>query len=195
MSINFFSSSEDSDENRNLRTKINNIEIMMGNETDKIIDELFESFLQNYQKDLEASMRGSEFNFDSVDLLYYHLQKISLKRSRSYKDSPEWPKNKKATIKPENNDGNCLQYALTIALNYQNIKSHQDKISKIKPFINQYDWKDTNFPTHFKDWKKIELNNETVALHILFAPYNTEKVRLVYKSKNNFRCKIKSFCY
>ena len=72
MSINFIFSI-DSDETRNLRTKSNNIEIMMGNETDEIIDELFESFLQNYQKDLEESMRKSEFNFDSVDLLYYHL--------------------------------------------------------------------------------------------------------------------------
>ena len=47
---------------------------MMGNETDEIIDKLF-SFSQNYQKDLEESMRGSNFNFDSVNILYYDLQK------------------------------------------------------------------------------------------------------------------------
>ena len=51
-----------------------NIEIMMGNEADEIIDKLF-SFSQNYQKDLEESMRGSNFNFDSVNILYYDLQK------------------------------------------------------------------------------------------------------------------------
>ena len=93
MSINFISSI-DSDETRNLHSKSINIEIILGNETDKIIDELFESFLQNYQKDLEKSTRGSEFNFDSFDLLYYHLQKMSLKRAVSYIDSPEWLKNK-----------------------------------------------------------------------------------------------------
>ena len=43
-------------------------------------------------------MRGSEFNFDTVDLFSYHLQKINLKRDRSYIDSPEWLKSKKATI-------------------------------------------------------------------------------------------------
>ena len=64
-------------------------------------------------------MRGSEFNFDSVDLLYYHLQKISLKRGRSYIDSPEWLKNKKAIINPKNNDNNYFQYALTVALNHK----------------------------------------------------------------------------
>ena len=63
--------------------KSNNTKIMMGNETDEIINELIEPFSQNYQKDLEESVRGS------VDLLYYHLQKLSLKRGRSYIDSPE----------------------------------------------------------------------------------------------------------
>ena len=79
---------KDAEETRNLRTKRHNVEIMMGCKTGKIIEELFRSLLQNYQKDLEGSMRGSEFNFDSTDLLYYHLQKISLKR-----DSPERLKN------------------------------------------------------------------------------------------------------
>ena len=91
--------------------KSNNTKIMMGNETDEIINELFEPFPQNYQKDLEESVRGS------VDLLYYHLQKLSLKRGRSYTDSPESLKNKKATINPKNNDDKCFQYALTAALN------------------------------------------------------------------------------
>ena len=120
MQINFISS-KDSEETCTMHTKSHNIEIMMGNETDEIIEKLFESLLQNYQKDLEESMRGSEFVFDSIDLLYYHLQKIGLKRGRSYIDPPKWLKNKKATLNPENNDDNCFQYALTVALNHQNI--------------------------------------------------------------------------
>ena len=72
MSINFISS-KDSDETRNLHTKSNNIEIMMGNKTDENIEKLLGSLLQYYQKDLEESMRGSEFNFSSIDLLYYRF--------------------------------------------------------------------------------------------------------------------------
>ena len=41
-----------------------NTEIMLGNETDEIIEKLFESLLKSYQKDLEESMRGSEFVSD-----------------------------------------------------------------------------------------------------------------------------------
>ena len=109
MSINFISS-KDSDENCNMHTKKDNIEIIMGSETNNIIEELCESLLQKYQEGLEESMRGSEFIRDSVDLLCYHLQKIGLKRGASYIDSPEWLENKKATINPKNNDDNCFQY-------------------------------------------------------------------------------------
>ena len=109
-----------------------------------IIEDFFESLLEKYQEGLEESMKGSEFIFDSLDLLYYHLQKTSLKRiGLSYVDSPKWlkNKNKKAIINPKNNDDNCFQYSLTVALNYQNIDRNPHRISKIKPFINQYDWK------------------------------------------------------
>ena len=62
---------------------------MQGSETDKVIEELFESLLQKYQSGLQEIMKGSEFIFDSVDLLYYKLHKISLNRSESYIDSPK----------------------------------------------------------------------------------------------------------
>ena len=73
--------------------KSNNIEIMMSSETNVIINELFESFLKRYQKRLEAKMKGSEFVFENVDLLYYSLHKISSNRGGSYIDSPDWVKN------------------------------------------------------------------------------------------------------
>ena len=89
MSINFISS-KDSDETRNMHPKSDNIEIIMDSEISDIIKELYKSLLQKYQVGLEESTRGSEFIRDSVfrDLLYYHLQIISLKRGGSYVDSP-----------------------------------------------------------------------------------------------------------
>ena len=74
-------------------TQSNNIEIMMGSETDEVTEGLFHSFLQRYQEKLEESM-----SFDRVDALYYNLNKTSLKRGGSYIDSPEWLKYKKATV-------------------------------------------------------------------------------------------------
>ena len=72
-----------------MQTKSRNIEIMMSNEKVEIIEKLFKSLLENYHKDLEESMRESKFVPDNIDLLYYHLQKIGLKRGGSYIDSPE----------------------------------------------------------------------------------------------------------
>ena len=72
MKINFISS-KDSEVTHAVHTKTRNIEIIMGNKTDEIIEKLFESLLQNYQKDLEEPMRGSEFVPDGIGVLYYHL--------------------------------------------------------------------------------------------------------------------------
>ena len=46
-------------------------------------------------------MKGSEFIFDCADSLYYKLHKININRGESYIDSPEWLKNKKATVNPK----------------------------------------------------------------------------------------------
>ena len=51
-------------------------------------------------------MRESEFFFDSVNLLHYYCQKISLERDGSYVNSVKWLNNKEATINPKNNDDN-----------------------------------------------------------------------------------------
>ena len=80
-------------------------------------------------------MRKSDFFFNYVQLLYYICHKINLNRSGSYIDSPDWTKNKKATLNPINKkDNKCFQYAVTVALNYEEIKKDPQIIIKIKPF-------------------------------------------------------------
>ena len=103
MKINFISSSA-TDEFREMYTKSDNIEIMIGTETSDAINELFKSFFKRYQEGLQTKMKGSSFTFERVDLLYYHLHKISLNRGGSYINSPEWLKNKRVTINPKNDD-------------------------------------------------------------------------------------------
>ena len=114
-----------------MHAKSNNIEIMIGSETDEAIKELFESFLKRYQKGLEESMKGSEFFFDGVNALYYDFNKISLNRDKSYIDSPEWLKNKEATINPKNNDDKCFQYGLTVAF----MKVIQKQYQRLNPLM------------------------------------------------------------
>ena len=64
-------------------------------------------------------------------------------------------KKQRLTINPKSNDYKCFQYAITVALNRDKIKKHLQKVSKIKPFINQYNWSDIDFPSTSKDWKNL----------------------------------------
>ena len=132
MHVNFVSSN-DTGETRTIFVWSDNEEIRLGNETDDIIKGLLNSFLNNYQKEEIVLRNGSNFVFESVDLLSYHIHKTSLKRGKSYIKSPEWILNKRATINPKNKDNKCFQYFITVALNHQNIESHSERISNIKP--------------------------------------------------------------
>ena len=77
--------------------------------------------------------------------------------------------NKKATVNPINKkDNQCFQYAVTISLNHEEIEKDPQRIMKINPFINRYNWEGINHPSEKDDWKKIEKNNLTVPLHVLF---------------------------
>ena len=154
MSINFISY-EDSDAAQSRHTKSDNIEIMMVGETNDIICKLFESLLQRYREGLEESMKKSDFAPNSVDLLYYHLHKISLKSGKSYEDSPKWLKNKKATINPKDNDDKYFQYAIIAALNHEKIKNHPERISNLQPFIEEYEWKNIDFLGNLKRLEKV----------------------------------------
>ena len=181
--VNFISLKPGSDETRIIYTRSDNIEIMFGDDNDDIIEQIFESLLQKYEENLQNKMRGSEFEFDGVNFLYYDFNKTSINKGGSYRDSPKWLKDKKSTINPKNNDDKCFQHAVTLALNLNKIKKDPHILSKIKPFIEKY-IEDIVFPSTIKDRKKFECNNE-VALNILYLPYNTRKLNIAYESKNN----------
>ena len=128
-------------------------------------------------------MKGSDFIFNGINYLYYDLNRITISKGGSYIESPKWLKDKKCVVNQKNNDNKCFQYAATLALNFNNIDRNPQRISKIKPFINNYKWNDINFPVTKKDWNKFEVNNKNIALDILYVPYNTKKIEIAYKSK------------
>ena len=46
---------------------------------------------------------------------------------------------------------------------------------------------DTDFSSQPRDWEEFEQNNTSVSLNILFAPQNSEEIKLAYKSNYNDR--------
>ena len=170
-------------EERVMHSKRDHIEIMSNDEAREVIEELFQSLKNRYQNTLE-SMKGSEFVFVYLHLLYYKCYKINPNRSGTYIDSPDWIKDKKATIHPVNQkDDKCFQYALTVALNHEEIGKNSERTTKIKSFINKYKWQRINFPSEKYDWKKSEKKNVAIAINVLYA--KKEKIYPAYVSKGN----------
>ena len=86
-------------------------------------------------------IKGSDFVFESVDLLDYKLHRARLRRGGSYIKSPEWSLHKGATINPKNeNDDECLRWSIISALIYsklqkKSLKTYLKKLNmKIKIF-------------------------------------------------------------
>ena len=97
-----------------------------------------------------------------------------------------WLKSKKEAIINCNND---FRNALDDSLNYQNIERDSQRISKLQPSINKYNWEGIEFPAGPKDRKKFGRNNKAIALNISFLPHNTEIIRIAYRSEYNHKHK------
>ena len=89
MHINLISS-EDTGEARTIFVWSDNEEIRLGNEKDDIIKKLLKSFFNNYQKEEIVLKKGSDFVFESLNLLAYSVHKKSLKRGKPNIKSPDW---------------------------------------------------------------------------------------------------------
>ena len=130
----------------------------------------FKPLLKRYQIGLEISIRGNDFIFDCVHLLYYKRHKINFKWRGSYTGSTDWIRNKKATINLTNKkDSKCFWYAIIVALDHEEIGKHLERITKIKPFTDKYNWEEINYSWEKDDVKKFEKNNLMTALTAFYA--------------------------
>ena len=102
-------------------------------------------------------------NDDDNEKYYYFAVKSKLELCSS-----EWLRSKKESITSEDN---CFQNALNDSLDYQRIKKDPQRTSKLRPYINQYNWEDIKFPSDKEDWKKFEQNNKEIALNVLSVPH------------------------
>ena len=100
---------------------------------DEDSEKRFDSLIKKYTIGFKTSMRGGDLFFGSDHLLYNKCHNINPNRGGSYADSPDWIKNKKASINPTNkNDNKCFLYAVTVTLNHEEIEKCSERITKIK---------------------------------------------------------------
>ena len=119
---------------------------------------------------------------DEANNFYYFTVK-----NLSELNSLGWLRSKKEAI--INNNNNNFEDTLDNTLNYQNIEIRPERISKLKPDINKYNWEGIYFPAGPKEWMKFEKNNKTIALNVLYIPHNTKTISVAYRSEYNNKCK------
>ena len=169
MRVNFISS-KDNKETRTIYVWNNNQSVMWVSDADYVVRELFRCILHNYQEELKI-IKGSEFIFESVELMDYKLYRVRLRRGGSYTKSLEWLLHKGATINLKNkNYDECLWWSTISALNYNEImkKEFENIFKKIKH-------EDKYFSSHLGDWGNFEQNNESIALNVLFSSQDSEE--------------------
>ena len=104
--------------------------------------------------------------------------------NKNFIETPEWIKNKKCVINPQNKDNKCFQYSITLSLYHNRVNNNPQRIPKIKPFINNFNWENINFPPTQQDYEHFEINDKSIALNIL-TTQKQGKISHYYKFKYN----------
>lgn len=129
-----------------------NIVTLQADDANDILNKLLDSFFENYEHEQNILPNCSNYVFDYVDITTMKFHTTELKKGSSYIPSPKWMSDKKATINPKNlKDNICFAYAIVAALHHQEITYNPERISKLLPFIDIYNWKDIQFPPTKKD--------------------------------------------
>ena len=133
----------------------------------------------------------SGFSLDNIMHLYMNFHRLALTRGSSYTELPVWIKSKKAVINPQNKDEECCKWAVIEALHHEDIKHHPERISLLRSYENQYNWKGLEFPVSIKKIDKFEKDNPGIAVSVLFSNKKSPKKNIytVRKSEHNAKCK------
>ena len=121
--------------------------------------------------------------------LYINFHKLALTRCGSYNNLPKWLKSKKAVINPQNKDEECFKWAVIAALHQEESKKDHQRISRLRPYENQYNWKELEFPVSIKKIDKFEKNNPGRAVNVLFSKKKSQDIYTARWSERNVKCK------
>ena len=95
----------------------------------------------------------SGFTLDKIMNLFINFHRLVLTSGSSYTELPRWIKSKKAVINPKNKDEWCFRWAVIGALHHEDIKDHPERISLLRPYEKQYNWKGLEFLVSIKNSK------------------------------------------
>ena len=94
-------------------------------------------------------------------------------------------------INPQNKDEECFKWAVIAALHHEDINHNPERISLLRPYENQHNWKGLEFPGSIKKIDKFEKNNPGIAVNMAFSNKKSQKKNIytARRSENNVNCK------
>ena len=92
-------------------------------------------------------------------------------------------------INPQNKDEECFKWAVIAALHHKEIKKNHQRISRLRPYENQYNWEGLEFPVSIKKIDKFEKNNPGIAVNVLFSNNKNQNIYTARRSERNVKCK------
>ena len=144
---------------------------------DSDINDLIECMLAYIKAQTEnPQFPESGFTLDKIMHSYINFHKLALTRGGSYIELPKCIKSKKAVINPQNKDEECFKWAAIAALHHEEIKNNLERISLLRPYENQYNWKGLEFPVSIKKIDKFEKNNPDIAVNVLFGNKKNQNI-------------------
>ena len=70
-------------------------------------------------------------------------------------------------INPQNKDEECFKWAVIAALHHEDIKKDYQRISRLRSYENQHNWKGFEFPVSIKKTDNFERNNPGITVNVL----------------------------
>lgn len=143
-----------------------NFTICRGDDLDpyfKLLGETIKNKMSEFEK------KDSGWSFKSVRHLEMNINKFNPLRGSSYVKLPKDIQNKKAVINVQNNDHECLKWALLSAL--YPAQRHVDRVSSYKKHQNKLNFDNVPFPVKLKDIDKVE-NNNNISINVFGLEYD-----------------------
>ena len=156
------------------------------------ITELIQRMLAHIKTQVEnPRMLESGFTLDKIMHLHINFHRLVLTRGGFYNELPKWIKSKKAVINPQKKDEECFKWAIITTLYHEEIKKDRQRISRLRPYENQYNWEGLDFPVSIKKIDRFEKNNPEISVNVLFNNKKNQKKNIytTCRSRRNGKCK------
>ena len=129
--------------------------------------EIVNAMLEHMAEQIEnPALRNSKFVFNRILHMDIDFHRLNLTRGSSYIPLPDWLMKKKAIINPRNSDMECFKWAIIAAMKWEEMDRNQQRVSKLKRYEEEFNWKDIEFPVCLRDISKFESRNE-IGVNIL----------------------------